>query len=468
MFEKNTKIICTLGPASEDIHTIEKMVRAGMNVVRLNFSHGTYEQFEKLIKNVREISRKLNTPIAIMQDLQGPKIRIGTLPQEGVEIKKGETVILTTRPEIGRKGLIPIQYKKLPKEVKEGHMILIDDGLIELEVKRTRSNTIFCKVITGGTIKTHKGINVPGADLSVSTITEKDKRDLKFALRLGIDYVALSFVKSGKDIVELKKLIKKYPGDAKVIAKIERQEAVKNLEGIIRVADAIMVARGDLGIEIPAEMVPIVQKKIIEHSNLHGKPVITATQILQSMVESPRATRAEISDAANAVFDHTDALMLSNESAVGKYPVEAVETLSKVAATVEAAIQKEEFLLPHKIRKFDLPISNATCLNAAKLALDINANMIVAVTGSGFTAKHIAKHRLYKPIITLTDSEKVKHQLALVWGLNHIFVKKLDLKHAAQEVRKFLKHKQLVKKGDEVVIVVNASKKEKLISTIII
>lgn len=471
MLHKRTKIVCTLGPASSDLVTLEKMIRAGMNVARLNFSHGTYPQFEKIIKNIRSLSKKLDTPIAILQDLQGPKIRIGEMPENGVEIKANEEIILSTNHEkfvTGKIKIFPVQYKELHKDVAKNDLILIDDGLIEIKVTKVEGTSIHAIAQTDGVIKSRKGINVPTASLSADPLTPKDLKDLIFGMKHNVDYVALSFVRQASDIIRLKKILRDNKCAAKVMAKIERHEAVKNLEEIVKVSDALMVARGDLGIEIPAENVPIVQKRTILLANTYGKPVITATHMLNSMIENPRATRAEISDAANAVFDHSDALMLSNETAVGKYPVEAVETLAKVAHATEENLEKYEHLLPFKIKKFDLPISSATCLNATKLAVDINADFIVAISLSGYTAQHIAKHRIYKPIITFTNSEKVRNQLALVWGLNHIFVKKMNFKNASQEVAQFLRAQKIAKKGQEVVTVINASKDENVISTTII
>lgn len=456
------------------------MIQAGMNVVRLNFSHGIYSDFEQIIKNVRTISKKLNVPIAILQDLQGPKIRIADAPPEGIPVKKGEKIILTTGQTKSfssrtknETSIIPLDDKNLHKDVKKDDLILVDDGLMEFKVLEIKGNDIHAVAENKGVIKTRKGVNVPGANLATSSLTEKDLRDLEFGLAHDVDYVALSFVRSAQDMAHLRKIIKSKKSQAHVMAKIETRSAVQNLEEIIKIADAIMIARGDLGIEIPPEQVPIVQKRAILLCNQYGKPVITATHILNSMVENPRATRAEISDAANAVFDHSDALMLSNETTVGKYPVEAVETLAKVASATEKNLQdfKTQFkqLLPGHQKKFqEMAISNATCLNAAELALDIHANFIVAVSISGFTAQHIAKHRLYTPLIVVTQSEKIRNQLALVWGCNTIFMSRIDFGKIPEEIEKLLKKNKIAKKGDEIVIVVNASKKQKLISTIVI
>ncbi len=466
MLDKKTKIVCTIGPASQDRKTIERMVKAGMNVARLNFSHGTYEQFLSIIQNIRMVSKKLKTPIAIMQDLQGPKIRVGEMPANGIRLKKDATIILTTARITGSAKKIPVQYQNLPKDVHKKDRILIDDGLIELQVIKVKGREIFCRVLNPGVVLNHKGINVPTASISADPITQKDIKDLAFGLKNNVDYVALSFVKSAKNMIELREMIHRLRGRAKIIAKLERHEAVENMEEIIDASDAVMVARGDLGIEIPAEKVPVVQKRIIHLANLHGKPVITATQILQSMVINPRPTRAEISDAANAVFDHSDALMLSNESAIGKYPVQATMTLAKVAASTEQELSLHKELLPQKLFGENLPVSYATCLNGAKLALDINARLIVAITGSGFTAEHIAKHRIYIALIAITEDPKVERELALVWGIAKVFVQKINMENAAEEIKKLLVTKKLAKHGDKIVVVSNASKEEKLIFTV--
>lgn len=466
MTQRNTKIVCTLGPASESETMIEKMMRAGMNVARLNFSHGDYSEFAKLIRNIRKISKKLGVPVAIMQDLQGPKIRVGEMPEKGVEIKKGETIVLTTANITGAKGKIPVQYKDLPKDVHKQDRILMDDGLLEVEVTKVTPTEITCRVINGGTVFRHKGINVPTASISANPITVKDRQDLFFALKNDVDYVAMSFVKSAKNIIELRDLIRQKRGRAKIIAKIERHEAVENLESIIIETDAVMVARGDLGVEVAAEKVPLIQKQMIHLANIHGKPVITATQILQSMVTNPRPTRAEMSDAANAVFDHSDALMLSNESAVGKYPIESAQTLVKVATSVEGFLKKHKDFQPNRLFLENTPVSYATCMNGTKLAIDIGAKVIVTITQSGFTAQHVAKHRPYIPIVAITPDEKVRHQLALVWGINQIIVHDVNLRHYADETKKLLLKYRLAKKGDKIVIISNASTEEKVISTI--
>jgi pyruvate kinase len=468
MIHKKTKVVCTIGPASEKPAVLEKMIAAGMNVARINFSHGDYKEFERIIKNIRSASKKMKTPIAIMQDLQGPKIRVGEMPEAGVTLKNGKQVTLTTKKITGNNEIIPVQYRHLPKDVARKDKILLCDGMIELVVIKVTRQDILCKVVIGGIVKSHKGINVPTASISANPITAKDKKDLVFGIAHDVDYVAMSFVKNAKNVAELRELIRKLKGKAKIIAKIERHEAITHLEEIIHEADGVMVARGDMGVEIPPEQVPLVQKKMIHMANLHGKPVITATEMLQSMIENPRATRAEVSDVANAVFDNTDAIMLSNESAVGKFPVQATLTLSKVAASTEHELKKHGFFLPASLFSENQPISYATCRAAAEMALKIGAKLIVALTMSGFTAQHIAKHRIHIPIIVITEDPKVEKQLQLVWGINKVFVQKINFKNFTAQVRKLLLQKQLVKTEDKIVIITNASKAEKLISTIII
>ncbi len=368
---------------------------------------------------------------------------------------------------MGTEGEFPVQYQNLPNDVQKKDRILIDDGLLELEVNNVKGTEITCTVINGGIVKSHKGINVPSASISANPITTKDKKDLEFGIAQGVDFVALSFVKSEENIEELRAMIKKQKGTAQIIAKIERHEAVTNMEKIVMASDAIMVARGDLGVEMPAEQVPLIQKRLIHMANRHGKPVITATQMLQSMVTNPRPTRAEISDAANAIFDHSDALMLSNETAVGLFPVEAVETLAKVAGSVENELKKHTEFLPELNRENILNISYATCQNATKLAQGIAAKFIIAVTHSGFTAQHVVKHRCYVPTIVMTDDAQVQRQLALSWGINHVFmVKNLEDGTHSKKIRNLLIKEKLVTSGDKVVIVSNASKDEKTILTI--
>lgn len=466
MPQKNTKIVCTLGPSSDSVSELTKLIQAGMNVARLNFSHGTYEHHKCIIKNIRKAEKKLKRRISILQDLQGPKIRTGKMPEDGINIRRSDEVILTMKDTVGRvdkgKTIIPVQYKKLIDDVKKDDIVLLDDGLIELRITKVKKPEIHCIVKYGGIVLSHKGLSVPSATITAATITKKDKEDLAFGLQQNVDYVALSFVKDAKDIEDLRKMIQKHGKDTKIIAKIERHEAVTNLEEIVKAADGLMVARGDLGINMPPEQVPIIQKRIIKLANLYAKPVITATQVLHSMVKSPVATRAEISDAANAIFDHTDAIMLSNETAVGKYPARATRTLTRVAETVECELRQHQELFQTNQHNI---LHDATCLNAAELAIDTKADHIVIYTEDGYTARHISKHRPYTNIIVITPNNKIAQELSLIWGLNTILVAKLNTKSTGN-ILSYLKKAKLVKKEEQIVILCNASKKEKLISTL--
>ncbi len=443
-----------------------------MNVARLNFSHGDYAGHQQLINHVHEVEKICKKRIGIIQDLQGPKIRLGKLPLEGLNVKKGETIVLTTKNIIAKKDRnifsIPIQLKNFNKSLKIKDSIFINDGLVEVAIIGKAEDHVKCKVKCGGFLKSNAGIHLPDSMLIINPLTEKDKKDLKFGLKNKVDYVALSFVKSAHDIEILRKLIKKEKKSTKIIAKIERHEAIKNLEEIIKASDGIMVARGDLGIDIPPEHVPIIQKRIISLSNKYAKPVITATEVLLSMVTSPRATRAEISDAANAIFDRTDAIMLSNESAVGKYPAKAAATLCKVASSVEKELQKYEYLQKNPFFKEHSENCNPHCQSACKLSVESKANLLVVYTSNGFSAREIAKHRIYTEVVIITPSEQVARELTLVWGLNKIFTFHIDNndKNRIAKVTQFLKKQKLAKKNDKVVIILNASKKEKLISTI--
>ena len=438
-----------------------------MDVCRLNFSHGTIEEHGKLIHLVREASKKSGKTIAILQDLQGPKIRVGALPSP-IAVVKNEKIILTMVDKLRalKKGLkqIPVQYKKLATDVSRGDRILIDDGGIELKVIATTKTTITCRVINSGTIKSKKGINVPTASISAPPLTKKDLRDLAVGIKHDVDFVALSFVREANDIHKLRALLKKRGSKAHIIAKIERHEAIKNLEAIIEASDAVMVARGDLGIEVKPETVPVLQKKIIRLANMLGKPVIVATQMLQSMIEQPRATRAEISDAATAIFDHADAFMLSNETCVGKYPVSAVSTLRAVASSVESALEHE-----NKVLYFKEPphaVTDITCANACAIAHDMKAKYIVAVTKTGYTAREIAKHRSIIPIIAFTPHEKVKQHLALVWGVIKTFSCKKNPATMVAFVKKTLMKEKLVRRGDKIVLCTAGQNAEQLTTTV--
>jgi len=452
---QNTKFVCTLGPASESPEVLAKLMKAGMDVARLNFSHGSYENHAMLIRRIRAAAKKVNVPLAIMQDLQGPKIRIGKI--DDTKVTKGREIVLTCGPKSDKK--IPVQYKGLYKDVKKGSLLLVDDGLIQLKVTRKRQKDIYCKVLNSGVIRANKGINVPNATISTSPITAKDKKDLKFGLTQDIDYVALSFVEEAKDIHDLRKLIGSK--NVKIVAKIERREAVENLEEIIEASDALMVARGDLAMEIGPEKVPIVQKEMIRLCNLAGKPVITATQMLASMVNNPTPTRAEVSDIANSIYDHSDGIMLSNETAVGKYPVKAVQMFAKVATQVESQLKKYDHLLPVRQIHDRNVLLDALGMEVCKLAEKTKADKIIVVTEDDKQARYVSKHRSYIPTIVITKSKKTANQLALLWGINDIKIGKVTQKNYLKDIKKLLRKE----KGKKVAILFANSKQNHIVST---
>ncbi len=412
-----TKIVCTIGPACNSPSMIEDMIRAGMNVARLNFSHGTVQDHEGNIKNIRRISAQLKRSVAIIQDLSGPKIRIGTLSKESVTVKANDLFTLTNKVLEGNEQIASITYSLLPDHVFAGDSILLCDGDIELKVVHKDKTSILCQVIVGGILSAGKGINIPARSLPIPSLTEKDKKDLEFGIEHDVDYVALSFVKTVDDVLHLKELIHQKNKDIPVIAKIEKHEALDNLEDIVKSADAIMVARGDLGVEIPLERIPLVQKKLIHIANSYYKPVITATQMLQSMVNNYRPTRAEVTDVANAIFDGSDAVMLSEETAKGRYPLESVSMLSKIAREVEPGlVKKSNFEAMQKTDStITIPdaISSATC----QVADDLHIKAIITCTQTGSTARFVSKHRPKQLILAVTPSPNTYRRLALVWGV---------------------------------------------------
>lgn len=417
-----TKIVATIGPASESVSTLVKMMEAGMRVARLNFSHGDYDAHARLIKHIRAAAKKLGIEVAILQDLQGPRIRVGDVAKDGVAVKRGARVALVpqSKHKIGIPGniTIPIQYEHLYRDMKRGSLILIEDGTIQLKVVSVRNYVIYCKVKVAGVIKTHKGINVPGVTLNVDVITDKDKRDIAFGQQHDVDYVALSFVRDGGDIVRLKGIIRKHQKKGvtvptRVIAKIERREALENLDQILDHVDGIMVARGDLGLEIPAQEVPLWQKELIQRSLALAKPVIVATQMLDSMIRNPQPTRAEVSDVANAIIDHTDAIMLSGESATGKYPVESVSMMTKIGVSTEASGFDDFLCGPFPITRRD----DSLGLTACSMSKHIPVKAIIVASRSGNSVRMIARHRPEVPVLAVTPEKKTARQLALSWGV---------------------------------------------------
>ena len=417
-----TKIVCTIGPASEDKSIFIKLVKAGLNVARLNFSHGNHEEHKRRIDIINEIETLLNVPIGIMLDTQGPEIRTGDLETEEVKLITGKEFILVTDEIKGNDNRVSVTYKDLPEDVKIGSTILLDDGLIELKITEINKNSVRCKILNGGVLGSHKGVNIPGIKCNLPALTDKDKEDIKFGIKNGINFVAASFIRKAADIIEIRKLLKdEWARDIKIIAKIENQEAVNNINDIINVADGIMIARGDLGVEIAAEKVPILQKAIINKCNKLAKPVITATQMLDSMIRNPRPTRAEASDVANAIYDGTDAIMLSGESAIGKYPLESVKTMARIAEETERSTSyKNTFSTrsPDNAETVTEAISFASC----KTAEDLDAQAIITATGSGYTARMVSKNRSLIPIIATTPNEAVRHTLTISWGVYPLLV----------------------------------------------
>ncbi|HLO25954.1 MAG TPA: pyruvate kinase [Geobacteraceae bacterium] len=411
---RRTKIIATLGPASSSAAMIERLIQAGVDVFRLNFSHGSNDVKEEAITLIRSLSQAHGRQIGVLADLQGPKIRTGRMENGALPLAKGDLLDISTDDILGRRGLISTIYKALPHDVKPGSRILMDDGLIELKVLSVAGGIVSCMVIEGGILKDLKGINLPGVNVSSPSLTDKDRVDLEFCLRMGVDFIALSFVRKSEDVDDLKRIIFEHGLNMPVVAKIEKPEALRNFKAILKAADAVMVARGDLGVEIAAEKVPLIQKKIIRACNIAGKPVITATQMLESMINHPRPTRAETSDVANAILDGTDAVMLSGETASGQFPVEAVRTMVKVALDVERIVQRGSVVLRET---HGSSISEAVAEAACQAASALKAKAAIVFTQSGSTARLIAKFRPQLPIIAFTPFPETERRLALSWGV---------------------------------------------------
>lgn len=451
---RRTKIVCTLGPSSNTLKDIEKLYRVGMNVVRINFSHGTHEDHERTIGFVREVARKYQYSLPVLMDLQGPKIRVGQMKDGGQQLQEGKLVKITPDEVEGSSEIIPIDYSGLVNDAKEGNQILVDDGLLELKIIKKHERELTAKVVVGGLLKSRKGVNLPDIDISMPSLTQKDIEDLEFGLNVGVDYVAMSFVRSARDVQEVISRVRAKGSNAAIIAKIEKPEAVKVIDEIIEEADGIMVARGDLGIEIPSEQVPLVQKNIIERCRTAGKPVITATQMLDSMIINPRATRAESSDVANAVMDGTDAVMLSGETAAGKYPVEAVQTMVKIINSVESNSDSIYYSL--KYRKPDWKekqVIESLAYSCVTIAENVDAKAISTITHSGNTARRIAKFRPKVPIIAFTESQIVRRQLNLVWGVESVRIDEIfDTDLSVKMMEDYLVESGKVNEGDRVII----------------
>ena len=448
-----TKIVCTIGPASNSYEKIEKLIQEGMDVARLNFSHGSHEEHHQVIENIRQASLKTNESVAILQDLGGPKIRIGKIEKEPILLKEGSFFILTNREVPGDEQGVSVTFSSLPQKVKKGDCIFLADGTLELKVKELTPTDIICRIVRGGKLTSHKGINIPNISMDISSLTKKDYQDILFGIKNKVDFIGLSFTRNAEDVLRARKFLKENGAeDISLIAKIEKKEAVDNLKEIIETSDGIMIARGDLGVEIPLENVPLVQKDIIKRCNLLGKPVITATQMLMSMVSSPRPTRAEVTDVANAILDGTDAIMLSEETAVGNYPVEAVETMNKIALRVEKAIDYKKILSE---RSFSVKptnpdaISHATC----QVALDLKAKAIVTFTLSGSTARMVSRYRPPVPIIAASTQDSTVRKLALSWGVYPFKSDELEnTDDMIEKSRKVALATGLVKKGEKIII----------------
>lgn len=422
------KLVCTIGPASRDPAILLQIVEAGMDVARLNFSHGTLESHSEAIDLIRAASEKAQRPVAILADLQGPKLRTGRMQEGGVPLSAGQKLTLTTEEVVGEAGRVPIQYKDLPGSVQSGERILLDDGMLELEVLDHTDTEIHTRVIVGGVLQSNKGMNLPNASLNIPALTDKDRADVKFALGRQVDWIALSFVRTAQEVHELKAIIQRDSSFGRVtpvVAKIEKPEAVKNIEAIVGAADGIMVARGDLGIETAPELVPMVQKSIIARCLAAAKPVITATQMLDSMIRNPRPTRAEASDVANAVLDGTDAIMLSGETASGSYPVESVRTMVKIAQEAERVSEGSKFG-PKYPEPAIFTSAGAICRAAVHTANDTGARAIIAPTISGATARLMAAFRPHVPLVAVTPSPMVQRQLCLYWGAYPLLTRRLS------------------------------------------
>ncbi|MFZ4676536.1 MAG: pyruvate kinase [Nodosilinea sp.] len=445
-----TKIVATIGPASDSPEKIKQMMLTGMSVARLNFSHGSYDDHAQRIKLLRSISAELDMPLTLLQDLQGPKIRVGDLPKEGIELAPDTTLTLVPLEEFnGQPNTVAIDYPYVAEEAEPATQVLLDDGLLELEVKEIQGNAVICRVVTGGILKSHKGVNFPTLNLRLPSMTEKDKQDLEFGVEQGVDIISLSFVRRAEDVQELKALLKEKGADIPVLAKLEKPQAIANLEAIVNECDAIMVARGDLGVEMSPEKVPLIQKRIIRMCNQKGIPVITATQMLDSMIRNPRPTRAEVSDVANAIMDGTDAVMLSGESAVGDYPVESVQMLARIATDVEPETQYVNYP-PSEI---DDPHAISEAINAIDQVIDLS--YIVTFTETGHSAKLAAAERPSVPVVAVTENYQVYHRLNLAWGVKPLLVEHLadTIDGMFQQIDHCLMDRKLAVRGDKVLIV---------------
>lgn len=444
-----TKIVATVGPACNTKEKLAELMRAGVDVFRLNFSHGTHEDHQKVIGYVRELNEELGSTVCLLQDLQGPKIRTNEVENNGVEIVAGQELIISTEDFVGNSRRISTSYKELPADVKIGDMILIDDGKIELRVEDTDLTQVKTRVIYGGVVKSRKGINLPMSNVSAPSLTEKDERDLEFGLKNDVEWIALSFVRKAEDIISLKDKIKKACRNCKVIAKIEKPEALRNIDEIIAVTDGVMVARGDLGVEIVMEEVPLAQKMIVRKCNEVGKPVIIATQMMESMINNPRPTRAETNDVANAVMDGADALMLSAETAAGEYPVQVIKSMVRTIVSVEEKMEHIYFKHENVSQSSRTFLNDSIVLQACRLAKKVKADAVIGMTKSGYTAYRISSHRPKAQVFIFTDNKPMLTTMNLLWGVRTFFYDKMvSTDQTFEDVTEFLKEKGFLHEGN--------------------
>lgn len=448
---KKTKIVATIGPASWDEATLRELFAAGVNVCRLNFSHGDYDSHRETMDRIKKVREEMNLPIALMLDTKGPEIRTVTFKGGEATLREGASFALYAHEREGDEAGVAITYGELYKDVAPGQMILMDDGLLALEVEAIEGTTIHTKVLNGGVIKDHKGINVPGASIQLPALTEKDVADIRFGIEEGVDFIAASFIRKKDDLLAIRDVLESYGGEGiKVIAKIENKEGIDNMDAIASFADGIMVARGDMGVEIETERVPLVQKQLIERAIDEGIPVITATQMLDSMIRNPRPTRAEVGDVANAIIDGTSAVMLSGETAGGKYPVEAVKTMAKVCAVTEAALDYEHIL--NKSAKFKRNTTNVIVRHAVEMAEELSADAIVIATSTGFSSRNLAKFRPEMDTFAVTDDDRVLRQMSLQWGVTGVKGKTRG-REIFEHTAKVVKRAGYIKEGDLIVMV---------------
>ena len=457
---RNTKIVATVGPASESEEILSRLIEAGVDVFRLNFSHGSYEKHQEVYERIRALARKNGKAIAILQDLQGPKIRLGRFATGSVEVKTGQRFIITARKVTGGPGIVATDYAKLPNEVKEGDRILIDDGLIAMRVREVKGQDVHCEVISGGVVSDRKGLNLPGALLKLPSMTKKDRADLAFGVKLGVDYIALSFVRSAKDVRQCKKLIAELGGTQPVISKLEKPQALDDLSAILAEGGGVMVARGDLGVEMDPERVPLAQKHIIRQANRAKVPVITATQMLETMRENPVPTRAEASDVANAIFDGTDAVMLSGETAAGKYPVESVRMMVRIIQAAEEGDPDRSAPLVRReaaASSVQIEASEAVARAAASTVSSVGAQAIVVFTRTGRSALYVSKNRPSASILAFSISDTTRRRMALYWGVVPRLMGELDtIDDMIHEVDAALVRLGLAQRGDSILLLASA------------